>query len=125
MTKAQALQSFWSSFGLEAYEKFSVPTGDHAPSFPYITYSAVFDSFLTEVALTGKLWYRSTTLKEINAKTQEVSDQVGSLGVFIPCEDGKLWIKRGSPFAQNINMPEDDSIKVKYLNLVGEFFTNN
>lgn len=42
MTKAAALHSFFSGFGLTAYEENSVP--DDAV-FPYITYSLTTDSF--------------------------------------------------------------------------------
>ena len=43
MTKAEALHSFYSSFGLTAYEENSVP--DDA-EFPYITYNITTDSFV-------------------------------------------------------------------------------
>ena len=45
MTKAEALHGFYSSFGLRAYEASSVPTGEDAPAFPYLTYDFAADSF--------------------------------------------------------------------------------
>ena len=42
MTAEQTLHSFWSSFGLTAYDENSVP--DDAV-LPYITYSVSYDSF--------------------------------------------------------------------------------
>ena len=54
MTKAAALHSFYSSFGLTAYEENSVP--DDA-EFPYITYNITTDSFGNySTARTFSLW---------------------------------------------------------------------
>ena len=50
MTAEQTLHSFWSSFGLTAYDENSVP--DDAV-LPYITYSVSYDSFDNNVSLTA------------------------------------------------------------------------
>lgn len=47
MTATRVLNSFYSSFGLPAYDENSVPTGENAPAFPYITYSFHTVVFLT------------------------------------------------------------------------------
>lgn len=120
MTKAAAIYNFWNRFGLTAYEENSVP--EDAP-FPYITYQLVTDSFNAEIPLTASLWYRSESWLDINEKTEEISLTIGRGGKMIPCNGGAVWLKRGTPFAQNMGEESDDMIKRKYLNLTAEFLT--
>ena len=122
MTKAAAIYQFWSGFGLTAYEENTVLED---AVFPYITYQLVTDSFDREVAATASLWYRSESWTAINAKTEEISAHIGFGGKIIKCDGGRIWIKRGQPFAQNMGDESDDLIKRKYLNLTFEFLTAN
>ena len=122
MTKAAAIYQFWSSFGLTAYEENTVPEDAF---FPYVTYQLVTDSFDREVAATASLWYRGESWTAINAKTEEISAHIGLGGKIIKCDGGRIWIKRGQPFAQNMGDESDDLIKRKYLNLTFEFMTAN
>lgn len=122
MTKAAAIYQFWSGFGLMAYEENTVQTD---AAFPYITYQLVTDSFDREVAATASLWYRGTSWTDINAKTEEISAHIGLGGKIIKCDGGRIWIKRGQPFAQNMGDESDDLIKRKYLNLTVEYLTAN
>ena len=124
MTKASALYNFFSSFDIEAYEETLVPTGEEAPKFPYLTYQLITDSFDNEVLIPVSLWYRSeASLLALNSKTEEISQIIGRGGVFLDCDGGKIWIKRGSPFAQTMSDPEDNTIKRKYINITAEFLT--
>ena len=123
MTKAAAIYQFWKSFGLPTYEENSVPTGDNAPALPYLTYQFATDDFGKEVALTSSLWYRSTSWTQANEKAEEISKAIGRGGKMLPCDGGAIWIKKGTPFAQNMGDECDDMIKRKYLNLVVEYFT--
>ena len=125
MTKEAALYNFWSMFGLPAYEENSVPSGEDGAEFPYITYQVVTDSFGNDVALTGSVWYKSTSWKEANAKAQEISNVLSRGGVTIACDGGIIWLRRGVPFAQSMGDDSDDLIKRKYINLVAEFMTAN
>ena len=122
MTKAAAIYQFWSGFGLTAYEENTVPED---AAFPYVTYQLVTDSFDREVAATASLWYRGESWTAINAKTEEISQHIGLGGKIIKCDGGRIWIKRGQPFAQNMGDESDDLIKRKYLNLTFEFLTAN
>ena len=122
MTKAAAIYAFWSSFGLIAYEENTVPTD---AAFPYLTYQLVTDSFDREVVASASLWYRSQSWTDINAKTEEISAYIGMGGKIITCDGGKIWIKRGQPFAQNMGDESDDLIRRKYINVSLEFFTVN
>ena len=122
MTKAAAIYQFWSGFGLTAYEENTVSTD---AAFPYVTYQLVTDSFDREIAATASLWYRGESWTAINAKTEEIAQFVGLGGKIIKCDGGRIWIKRGQPFAQNMGDESDDLIKRKYLNLTFEFMTAN
>ena len=130
MTKAVAIYQFWNSFGIKAYEENTVIDADEEgnpvePTFPYITYQLVTDSFDREVAATASLWYRGESWTAITAKTEEISAHIGLGGKIIKCDGGHIWIKRGQPFAQNMGDENDDLIKRKYLNLTFEFLTAN
>ena len=130
MTKAAAIHAFWNGFGLKAFEENYVKDADEdgnpiEPKMPYITYQLVTDSFDREVAATASIWYRSTGWTAINAKTEEIAQHIGLGGKIIKCDGGRIWIKRGQPFAQNMGDESDDLIKRKYLNLTFEFFTAN
>lgn len=122
-TKAATIYEFWNSFEMPAYEENSVPTGEDAPKFPYITYQLVTDSLGNEVAMTASLWYRGTSWLEANAKTEEISQRIGRKGAVLDCNGGKVWTKRGTPFAQNMGDESDNLIKRKYLNITAEYLT--
>ena len=118
MTKAAAIYQFWSSFSLTAYEENTVPED---AAFPYITYQLVTDSFDNDVSMTASLWYRGESWLNANAKTNDISLYIGSGGVFLLCDGGRIWIKKGQPFAQNMGDESDSLIKRKYLNITAEY----
>lgn len=122
MTKAAAIYQFWNSFDIPAYEENSVPED---AKFPYITYQLVTDSLDNDVQMAVSVWYRGSSWTEANAKAEEISQAVGQGGKTIKCDGGRIWIKRGSPFAQNMGDESDNLIKRKYLNITAEFFTAN
>lgn len=121
MDKAQALHTFWSSFGLTAYDENAVP--DNA-EFPYITYSVLTDSIDYVVGLSGSLWYRSTSWQEISQKAEEISEYITIGGKVLPLDIGYLWLCRGTPFAQRMIDENDSLVKRIYFNLDGEFLTD-
>lgn len=119
MTKAAAIYNFWGTF-LKAYEENTVPED---AIFPYITYQLVTDSLGNEVQMAVSLWYRGSSWVEANAKAEEISQTIGRGGKMLNCDNGKIWLKRGTPFAQNMGDESDNLIKRKYLNITAEFFT--
>ena len=128
MTKEQSLYEFWNSFGIQAFEENSVPTDEaEKPKFPYITYQVVIDSFDNQVQLTASLWDRDksgySALLENSKKAEEISQIIGRGGKILKCDKGRIWIKRGTPFSQNMGDDTDNLIKRKYLNITAEFFT--
>lgn len=130
MTKAAAINEFWNSFGLKAFEENTVLDVDEngqevEPEFPYITYQLVTDSYDREVAATASLWYRGERWTAINAKTEEIARFIGGGGCLLDCDGGFIWLKRGTPFAQNMGDESDDLIKRKYINVTVEYMTAN
>lgn len=117
MNKIQALNNFWNSFTIPAYDESSVPD---TAKLPYITYSVSEDDFGYPVSSTASIWYRSKRWDEITLKLEEVSNAIGLGGVMIPYESGAMWLRKGSPFAQRVK-DEDDSIRRIYMNIEIEF----
>ena len=118
MTKTAALHDFFSSFGLMAYQEYSVPEN---AEFPYLTYSVVTDSIENNVALTANLWYRSSSWTTCNAKAEEISKYIGNGGRVVAYDGGAVWLRRGTPFVQSMNDETDDLIRRKYINITAEF----
>ena len=118
MNKIQALHSFWSGFGLKAYDENSVP--DDA-QLPYITYEAVSDDFGDPIAQTASLWYRSSGWGEITEKEQQISNYITRGGRTVVYNDGAFWIQKATPWAQRLNDPSDDMIRRIILNVTVEY----
>lgn len=114
MTKAAAIYQFWAGFGLDAYEENSVPTGDSAPAFPYLTYELITSGDLDRVQASASLWYRGTSWTPANAKVEEISEAIGG-GVVVPCDSGGIIIRKAAPFAQSMGDDSDNMIKRKVL----------
>lgn len=122
MNKAQAVQDFWSGFGLTAWDSMTVPTGDRAPDFPYITYNVVTDRLDSDVQLTASVWYRSSSWKDVELKVAEIAERLGSGGKVIKIDDGYLWLRIGYPFAQRLS-DEDDMVRRIYVTINAEYLT--
>lgn len=123
MNKEQALDSFWNSFGLDAYDENSVSQGTE---FPYITYSVATGSLSDYgTALSASLWFRDTSWKFITFLSNTISETIGYGGKVLPYDGGFLWIKRGSPFAQRMGDPDDDQIRRIVINIEVEYLSEN
>lgn len=118
MNALQALHEFWSGFGLKAYDENSVPDNT---ALPYLTYEASKDSFGNTFAQTANLWYRSSSWAEITEKEQEIADFITRGGRMIAYDEGAIWIRRGSPWAQRMAEPDDEMIRRVVLNVYVEF----
>lgn len=123
MTKAAAIQGFWESFGLAAFEENAVPTGDDAPEFPYITYELATDDYGNSVPMSASLWYRGSSWVPVNAKTDEIGARLGYAGVRLSCDGGRIWLRRGVPFAQSMGDPSDGMIRRKVLSVDAMYLT--
>jgi len=121
MDKGQAIQSFWASFGLPAYDSTTVP--DDA-QMPYITYSVATDSLDNVVNLSASVWYRSTSWADISQKAEEIAKSIIEMQPpTIKFDGGRLYIAKGTPFAQRMTDPSDDVIRRMYLNIQAEYFS--
>ena len=122
MTKEAALQAFFEQF-LPSYAASSVPED---VVFPYLTYELITGAWEEgEVGLTVNLWYYTTSEAAPNAKVREISSAIGMSGTLVPCDDGAIWFKRGSPWAQSMTDSTDTRIKRRYLNVTAEYMTPN
>lgn len=121
MDKVQALDKFWNSFGIPAYDENSVP--DDA-KLPYITYNVVMDNLDNVVNMYASIWYRSTSWREVTLKACEIGKHIVEMyPPSIPFDDGRLYIARGNPFAQRLSDPSDNMIRRIYLNIQVEYLS--
>lgn len=120
MDSAQTLQTFWSSFGLKAYDENTV---SETAALPYLTYNVTGAYFDEPVMMSASLWYKSQSWADITEKAMQIGAAIGFGGKIIPFDGGKLWIKRGRPFAQRMS-DENEQIRRMYLNIEVEYFTS-
>lgn len=122
MDKFQALQTFWESFGIPAYDENTLPTGDDAPAFPYITYDAVVSNLGYPVAMSASIWDYSTSWSRVTTKMTEIQSAIGRGGKILPIDDGAIWITAGTPFAQRMS-DSNDMIRRIFINISAEYLT--
>lgn len=122
MDKVQAIDAFWNSFGLPAFDENTVPTDDSI-AFPYITYSVSTDSLGNTVPLSASLWYRSTSWVDITHKAEEIAQVIKAQQMPVKIDGGYVWFIGGAPFAQRMSDPSDDMIRRIYLNVSAEYLT--
>ena len=121
MTKGQAIQAFWEKFDIPAFDETTVP--DNA-ELPYITYQVQTDSLGGVCMTNASLWYRSYSWKEISEKAEEISQTIARMNpASIKIDGGRLYISKGTPFAQRMREDSDDTIRRILLNINYEFLT--
>jgi len=123
MTKAAALHKFFSSFGMTAYTDASVPED---AILPYLTYELITSAWDGgEVGLTVNMWFYTESEAIPNAKAEELSCAIGHGGKILHCDEGLIWLKRGSPWCQSLTDETDKNIKRRYINVTAEYMTFN
>ncbi len=122
MTKDKALHAWLSQF-LSAYPASNVPDDAGFPRLTYDFVNGAWDS--GEIALTVNIWYYTEGEAVPNAKAQEIAEAIGMGGVFVPYDGGAMWIKRGSPWCQNIADESDKNVKRRYINITVEYLSLN
>lgn len=124
MTPEAAIYQFLSGFGIPAYASTSVPEqdGPEWEGFPYLTYDLVLPDLFEQGNMTVNLWYRTTREADPNAKVREIGQAIPQRAkVPIACDGGAILISRGSPWAQPVNIDqEDDMVKKRLLNVTIE-----
>lgn len=121
MDKQQAMQAFYQGFGLPAYEESDVPD-DADLKTGYITYQKMEGEFEEPVFPSCSLWHRNPSWKMLESVKNNINDTLKNGGLIIPIESGRVWIQRGSPFAQTVS-EDDNSIRRYLINLAVEFLT--
>lgn len=122
MTKGAVLHQFFNQF-MTFYAASSVPED---AVFPYGTYEVITDAWDGgEVGLTVNLWFYTESEAIPNAKAQQISEAIGIGGKTFPCNNGLVWIKRGSPWSQSLPDDTAPGIKRRYLNVSVEYLTMN
>lgn len=116
MNKYQAIHSFWSGFGIPAYDQSTVP---ESAELPYITYDVYEGGYDETVPLSASIWWKSKSWSEITAKLTEVSEKIGT-GIYAVYDGGAILIVKGLPFAQRVT-DEDDSVRRILINVNAEF----
>lgn len=117
MDKEQALNSFWSQFGVPAYDANTVPED---ADLPRITYDVITDNFGVSNILSASIWDRSRSWKSVTDIQHEIESRLGYGGQIIPYDRGTLWVKRGVPFAQRMS-DTDDSIRRIVISIEVEY----
>lgn len=113
-----ALNSFWNSFDMPAYDENTVP--DDA-STPYITYEASTGGMGDVLSLTGNLWYPNTTSwAGISNKATEIGRMIGG-GSSVLFDNGRLWVTKRMPFAIRMDEPNDPNMRRIVLQINAEF----
>lgn len=120
MTADYAIHNFWSQFGINSYDEYSVP-GES--SLPYITYSLAYDSFGESVSMAASIWYRSISWEEVTEKAHEVITAIGRGGTQIHLDNGAIWIYLGTPAYQRVDSGDSDIRRI-YININAEYITN-
>lgn len=117
MDKWQALDTFWNSFGLTAYDAQTVPND---AQLPYITYEASVSDIDNKLALTANLWYGSTSWSAVSNKANEIGDAIGG-GYSVSYTNGRLWVTKARAFAQRLADVENPAIRRIVLQIEVEF----
>ena len=121
MNKSQAIDYFWNSFSIPAYDENSVP--DDA-TYPYITYTNSTGSLNDVLSLTASIWDRSNSWERVSLKADEIAKKVGEFGHYtLPLDNGYVWFTKGNPFTNRMGDQLDDRIKRIYINVQAEFLT--
>ncbi len=132
MNKQQAYNSFWSGFGVLAFEENTVPDeeviqelieGGAAESrYPYITYQVLTDDLGHPIYPTASIYDRSTSWQKADTLANTIAARIQQMKT-IKLDDGRMFITRGSPFSQHMDEEGDKAIRRVVLNLAVEFFT--
>lgn len=117
-TAPEAIQQFWEQF-LRAYDENTVPDG---AVLPRITYSYSRAEFGPVVPLSASIWDRSYRWEGVETVAEEIYETLGLGGIILEYDDGKLWLRRGTPFSQRM-AEADDAIRRIYINIEAEFLT--
>ena len=122
MTKDRALFEWFQQFGMPFYPTTALPPAEDI-TFPYGTYEPVFGYNGDITYPTVNIYYLTESEVTPNKKAAEIGNVIGMGGTLVKCDEGLMWIKRGSPFVQGINDPDNSNIKRRLISIAIEFLT--
>ena len=115
----QTIQNFLEGFIVPVYDENTVPEG---ATYPRITYAYSEDEFDRPVVIPVSLWDRSYSWTRVTALAGSIRNAIPPGGLLIPYENGRIWLKRGTPFEQRMG-DDDDAIRRIYINLEAEYIS--
>ena len=132
MNKQQAYNAFWGSFGVLAFEENSMPddrtvdelikAGAAQSKYPYITYQVLTDDLGNVVNPTASIYDKSSSWERVDTLSNTIAGRIQAMNTLV-LDNGRMFITKGSPFAQHLGDEGDNTIKRVILNLSVEFFT--
>ena len=109
MTAAEAYHGFWARFGIPVFEEgaaYAVPIS--AARCPCLTYRyAEGDA----ADLEASLWVRSSSWREAQETARTIGEALPQSGVFLPTDEGGVWILRGSPWRVSAGDADDPMLR--------------
>ena len=108
---AAALKTFFSGFGLPAYDVESVPPD---VTLPYITYSVSDPEWRQKASIYAQIWYRTTSNTQVSRKADQILADIGEGKRIDLAEGGHLLIWPENPACQIL---KDGDIRYAYINL--------
>lgn len=126
--KWQTQQTFWSSFGIPAYDEQTTFTDGDEPSFPHITYQSASGVVGQLLTINASLWYKSTSWVEISRKADEILRYMRTHRTVMRLDNGFFWIRipETTPFAQRVaSGSNNENIKRILLSVEAECLTDD
>lgn len=119
MTVGETFFKFYNSFGVKAYPNTAVPDG---AKLPYITYDLPQSTWENgDVSQTVQIWAKTESEAVPNLMANQIKNAIGLGGIQLPCDKGSIWLRLGSPWCVSTNAENDNTLKVRQLNISLEF----
>lgn len=98
MKAAEAYRAFFGQFGIPAYEEGAAPAA-HGAGYPLLTYRWAEGTGDGEgVSLSASLWVSGPGWREARELAGRIGEALPPGGVFLPVEEGGLWLARDNPW---------------------------
>lgn len=119
MTKDKALFEYFNNF-MQAYPATSVP---EETKFPWISYEYVSGAFGDgDYTMTVNMWHYTESEAIPNKAADDFRHYIESNDT-IKCDEGRIWIKPGTPWCQALNDTTNPSIKRRIIYIDLEYLT--
>lgn len=112
---AAALKTFFSGFGLPAFQEGTIPEGTQ---LPYITYSLSAPEWDQKASMYARVWDRTKSNTGIIRKADQITAAIG-IRKRIKFDGGYLVIWPESP---TIQIQEDGDVRYAYINLSANYY---